>query len=51
MAETAHLPPISVQDYLADELTSEVRHEYVNGEVFAMVGTSAAHNLIALNLA
>ncbi|WP_256091518.1 Uma2 family endonuclease [Candidatus Thiosymbion oneisti] len=42
---------ISVADYLEGEKIAEVRHEYVNGEVFAMVGTTKAHNRIALNLA
>jgi len=51
MSQTANKSSIDVEDYLAGELVSEVRHEYVNGEVFAMVGTSVGHNLIALNLA
>lgn len=42
---------LTVEAYLQGELRSEVRHEYVNGEVFAMVGTSVAHNTIALNVA
>lgn len=50
MGQTAAKPLISVVDYLNAELVSEVRHEFVNGEVYAMVGTSIAHNLIAGNL-
>lgn len=46
----AHLSPLSVADYLEDELHSQVRHEYVAGRVFAMAGASEAHNLIAGNL-
>ncbi len=42
---------LSAEDYLAGELRSEVRHEYVGGEVYAMSGTSDVHNTIALNLA
>lgn len=42
---------ISVEDYLEGEKIAEVRHEYVNGEVFAMTGTTKRHNRIALNLA
>lgn len=42
---------ISVDDYLSGELISEVRHEYVGGEVYAMAGASHVHNIIALNLA
>ncbi|MDO8350788.1 MAG: Uma2 family endonuclease, partial [Gallionella sp.] len=33
------------------ELSSEIRHEYVDGEVYAMAGAGEAHNLIALNIA
>ena len=42
---------ITAEDYLAGEQDSQVRHEYVGGEVFAMVGASDRHGLITLNLA
>ena len=42
---------ISVEDYLAGELQSEIRHEYVDGQVYAMGGTSDSHGLIANALA
>jgi len=48
MKAAVHLP-LSVEDYLAGELLSEIRHEYVDGEVFAMSGTSKNHNRIAGN--
>lgn len=41
---------ISVEEYLKGELASEIKHEYVGGQVYAMTGVSAAHNLIAGNL-
>lgn len=41
---------ISVEDYLAGERNSETRHEYVDGQVYAMAGASIRHNLIAGNL-
>ena len=41
---------ISPEDYLAGELSAEVRHEYVGGRVFAMAGASADHNRIAGNI-
>jgi len=44
-------PYLSVEDYLASELTAEVKHEYADGRAFAMTGTSKDHNLITLNLA
>ena len=51
MAEIAHKPFISEEDYIQGELTSEIRHEYIGGETYAMVGASDRHGLIALNLA
>lgn len=32
---------ISEQDYLAGELISKVKHEYINGDVYVMAGVSA----------
>lgn len=43
--------PLSVEDYLAEEQESEVKHEYVNGYVYAMVGCSRRHNLLSVTLA
>lgn len=44
------LSRLSEQEYLQGELTSEIRHEYVDGEVYAMAGAGEAHNLIAGNI-
>lgn len=44
------LPRTTPEDYLALERESEQKHEYLNGEIFAMVGASKAHNLIVTNL-
>lgn len=41
---------LSAEEYLARERNSEVRHEFYQGEVFAMAGGSEAHNLIADNI-
>ncbi len=43
-------PHLSVVDYLAGEKESQVRYEYVDGQVYAMAGASDRHNRIALNL-
>ncbi len=43
-------PKISVKDYLEGEKISEVKHEYIDGEVYAMAGTSDKHNLITGNI-
>ena len=37
---------ISEQDYLTGELQSEVRHEFIDGEVYAMAGAHKDHILI-----
>ncbi|HNK33321.1 MAG TPA: Uma2 family endonuclease [Plasticicumulans sp.] len=44
-------PRLTVADYLAGERDAELRHEYENGFVRAMTGTSRAHNSIAMNVA
>jgi Uma2 family endonuclease len=40
---------ISIDDYLAGELVSPIKHEYLGGVVYAMAGARNAHNLIASN--
>lgn len=41
---------LSVEEYLAGERDSEIKHEYVDGQVFAMAGASLRHNLICTNV-
>ncbi|MEB3311458.1 MAG: Uma2 family endonuclease [Snowella sp.] len=41
---------LAPEGYLQQEAQSTIKHEYINGKVFAMVGTDN-HNTIALNLA
>lgn len=41
---------LSEQDYLAGEPDSNLKHEYIDGEVYAMAGASANHNLICINM-
>ncbi|GAA4999671.1 Uma2 family endonuclease [Acinetobacter puyangensis] len=50
MANLASPLKLSEQDYLAGELHSEIKHEYIDGEVFAMVGSTANHNTLAGNV-
>ncbi len=42
-------PKMTVEEYLEWEAQQEIRHEYVNGEVFAMTGSTIPHNDLALN--
>lgn len=41
---------VKVDEYLEGELVSEVRHEYIGGQVYAMSGASEAHNVLSGNL-
>ncbi|MGE0606291.1 MAG: Uma2 family endonuclease [Pirellulales bacterium] len=49
MTAAQKLNLVSVEDYLAGELTSPVKHEYLGGVVYAMTGARNVHNLIATN--
>lgn len=50
MSVPAHELQISVDEYLRLERKSDVRHEYVSGRVFSMVGATQAHDAIVVNL-
>jgi len=40
---------ITIEDYLAGEEISDVKHEYLGGTVHAMAGATNRHNTIAVN--
>lgn len=40
---------VSVEEYLAGELTSDVKHEYSGGYVYAMAGAKTLHNRVAMS--
>ena len=42
---------ISPEEYLTEEKFSPIKHEYTNGQVYAMAGASDTHVTISLNLA
>jgi len=42
---------LTVEEYFELEERSALRHEYINGAIYDMVGVSRAHNLISLELA
>lgn len=47
MESVKKIRPISVEEYLEGEKLASAKHEFVDGDVYAMVGVSAAHNLIS----
>ena len=48
---TAEQHIISPEEYIAGEQLSDIRHEYIDGDVYAMAGGSDAHARISLNTA
>jgi Uma2 family endonuclease len=49
MSATVKRNLVSVAEYLARELESPIKHEYLAGAIYAMAGQRNAHNLIATN--
>ena len=41
---------MTVEEYIEQERTALDRHEYLNGEIFAMAGGTAAHSVIIINV-
>ncbi|MCY4539695.1 MAG: Uma2 family endonuclease [Chloroflexi bacterium] len=41
---------LSVQEYLAWEAENEIKHEYIDGEVYAMSGGTGKHSSIMINI-
>jgi len=42
--------PITASDYLLQESSSEIKHELIDGDIYAMAGASANHERIAGNI-
>lgn len=49
MTAAKQIELVSVEDYLAGELVSEIKHEYSGGYVYAMAGARTGHNRVAGN--
>ncbi len=45
-----HAPLVSPDDYLAGEIASECKHEYLNGMVYAMAGGTKRHSALCVRL-
>ncbi|MDB9535441.1 Uma2 family endonuclease [Dolichospermum planctonicum CS-1226] len=43
-------PYISIEEYLQAEKSSPIKHEYIQGQIYAMAGASDAHVTITANL-
>ena len=41
---------LSIPDYLEGELLSPIKHEYIEGDVYAMAGASSNHNRLVANI-
>ncbi len=41
---------MTVEEYLAFEATAETKHEFVNGEIIAMAGSSLEHSVVTTGL-
>ena len=50
-SQTQPQAPISIEDYLDGEQATEVKHEYLAGQIVAMGGASDKHGLISMALA
>ena len=42
---------LTEHEYLALELNADMRHEYIDGQLYAMAGASENHNLLSVNMA
>ena len=51
MSSSAKKLPVTAAEYLEGERLSEIRHEFVDGRIYAMSGASLRHNEICLDTA
>jgi Uma2 family endonuclease len=42
--------PYSITEYLANEQVSECKHEYLDGQIYAMAGASKNHQRVTMNI-
>ncbi len=50
MGYACKIQKLSIEEYLKDELTREIKHEYIDGQIYAMSGGTRNHNIISGNL-
>jgi Uma2 family endonuclease len=51
MSQIAEERFLSIEEYLALEAKSKIKHEFMDGEIFAMAGATRKHNLATTNIA
>ncbi|MEP0885700.1 Uma2 family endonuclease, partial [Trichocoleus sp. ST-U3] len=51
MIASPQQPYLTPEEYLQIEAQSPIKHEYIDGQIYAMAGASDSHVTIALNLA
>ena len=49
-SQTQKKTNMTPREYLQFEKESQIKHEYINGEIFAMTGDSLNHNRINVNI-
>ncbi len=50
MSAVIENPLLTVEDYLKQELSSQVKHEFIDGQLYAMAGVSINHERLSLNV-
>ena len=50
MATVQQIAFMSEEEYLAGEKIAVLKHEYVDGHIYAMAGAHSNHNSLALNI-
>lgn len=50
MSANPNSTKMTVAEYLEFERDSKIRHEFIDGEIYAMAGASPSHNRIVMNL-
>ncbi|MBE8994653.1 Uma2 family endonuclease [Microcystis aeruginosa] len=49
MIALSHYNNLTPEEYLQFEEKSPIKHEYIDGQIYAMAGTTDTHNIIGLN--
>ncbi|WP_428353900.1 Uma2 family endonuclease [Methyloprofundus sp.] len=50
MSSVIQQTAVSIEEYLKDELAGDIKHELIDGQIYAMAGASANHERIANNI-